>query len=818
MKAIRKPWSTVAITGFALILGAAYAPAQNAAQRAALAKISHPQSSVQPQGTTINNSQASNAGLDLPKGLAFDTAGDLFIADTANHIIREVNLLGIISTVAGTGDQGFGGDGGPATSALLDSPYGVAVDASGNLYIADTHNNRIREVSNGTITTIAGTGVAGFSGDGAAATAAMLNMPSAIALDSNANVYFTDANNNRVREIVGTTINTVAGNGTQTFSGDGGLATAAGLDSPFGVAVDSAFNIYISDTHNQRVRMVTYSTGIITTLAGNGTAGFSSDGTGASAELARPLGITVDASGIVYFADSDNNRIRTISGGQVATIAGNGQQGYSGNSGPSTSASLNTPNTVAVHGGSLAVADTQNQTVRTVSANGINTTAGKPSSQNESLLLSGSNPAVYGSGSLTLSFSNGTNVATGQITFFDGQGANPANLGSVALTANTAILNTGQLAVGTHYIVANYVGDTNNPAIASGIFVLQVTPFQLTAVANSVNLSYGQPIPALTGTLLGVLPQDAGNVTASFTSTATPTSAPGSYPITATLSGLAASNYSVVMGAGPLGSGLGSVSVGLAATQVALSSGSSLPVLGASYTLTATVTSTTAGTPTGTVSFYDGTTLLNTVPATISGGVASFSLSTLALGAHSLTAVYSGDSNFLGSTSTALAPTFLAADFTVAVTPSAQTVLPGHSVSYTLTLTPQNSTFVSPVALSVTGLPAGVTAAFSPASIAAGAAASSPVLTLSASDQAHLTPLSHALAPTAFALLLLPLAFTRRARLYSKMLLALLMLAGLTGLAGCGGFFNHPNQSYTVTITAVSGSITHTANVTLTVQ
>jgi sugar lactone lactonase YvrE len=270
-----------AVAGFVSAIGAPGAYAQNAAQQAALAQMSRARSNV--HSYTSSGVEATNVALDQPGGLAFDTAGNLYIADTDNNIIREVNLAGVISTVAGGREQGFGGDGGLATAALLDSPVGVAVDSAGNIYIGDTHNNRVREVlaSSGNIVTIAGTGVAGFSGDGGAATAALLNLPTAVAVDSNGNVYIADTNNNRIREIGGTTINTVAGNGQQVYSGDGGPATAAGLDSPDGVAVDAAFNIYIGDTHNQRVRLVTFTTGIITTLAGTGVKGIGEAGASA---------------------------------------------------------------------------------------------------------------------------------------------------------------------------------------------------------------------------------------------------------------------------------------------------------------------------------------------------------------------------------------------------------------------------------------------------------------------------------------------------------------------------------------------------------
>jgi sugar lactone lactonase YvrE len=815
-------WATVAaLLGLTFCLGTHAVMAQNAAQQAALARLAHARASVHSQLTM--NGEASNAALRLPQGLAYDAAGDLFIADTADNLVREVDLNGVITTVAGTGEQGFAGDGGPAASALLDGPTGIAVDAAGSLYIADTHNNRIRKVSAGTITTIAGTGVAGFSGDGGAASAAALSQPTAIAIDANGNLYIADTNNNRIREIAGTTINTVAGNGDQIYSGDGGLATAAGLDSPGGVAVDAAFNLYIGDTHNQRVRMVAHSTGIISTLAGTGEKSFTADGAAASAALARPRGVAVDSAGTVYVADSDNQRIRSIDGGQVATIAGSGNEGYSGDAGAATSASLDEPATVALQNSSVAISDTENNAVRLVTNGEMNTIAGSTATQKESLAISGATTVVYGTGALTATFANGSNMGTGQVTFYDGLGANPSLAGSASLSANTATLNTSLLNAGTHYLIASYAGDSSNPPITSGVFVLVVTPVQLTAVANTVNMLYGQPVPSLAGTLSGVLTRDAGSVTASYSTTATATSDPATYPISVALTGASAGNYTVVLGAAS-----GSVVIAKASSTINLTTSSAAPILGTSDTLTATVSSTTSGTPTGTVNFYDGTTLLNTTPAPLSGGVATLTLTTLPVGANSLTAVYSGNIDFIASTSAAVSATVLPPQFTISASPSAQTVLPLHSVDFTITLTPANSTFVYPVTLSVSGLPAGVTASFSPASVAAGASTTAVTLTLSAGGSARLERNLRFWGGGGAALaLLLPLFFTRRTRSTARhwssrsgFWMAVFLLALASTLAGCGdgGFFSHKSQSSTVTVTAVSGPITQTTNVTLTVQ
>jgi len=427
------------------------------------------------QSAPPNNVEATSTPLIRPHGLAYDAAGNYYIADTDQNVIRKVSTTGIITTVAGTGEQGYAGDGGPATAAILDSPQGVAVDSNNNIYVADTQNNVIREVtaSTGDISTIAGTGVAGYSGDGSTATSAILDYPTAVAVDSNGNVYIADTNNHRIREITGTTIHTVAGDGEQFFSGDGGLATAAGLDSPSGVAVDSSFNIYIGDTHNQRVRMVTYATGDISTIAGTGAEGYNGEGTATAVELARPRGVAVDNSGNVYFADSDNNMIRSIGGGNVTNIAGSGLEAFGGDGGAATSAWLDTPGAVAVSGSLLLFSDTENDVVRVLNGGTVNSTAGQ-SSSNESLVITGPTSITFGSGTLTATFSNGSNIGTGLVTFYDGEGASPAVIGSASLSGNTASVGTSSLSAGTHFIVASYAGDANNSAVASGVFALTV--------------------------------------------------------------------------------------------------------------------------------------------------------------------------------------------------------------------------------------------------------------------------------------------------------------------------------------------------------
>jgi sugar lactone lactonase YvrE len=252
-----------------------------------------------------------------PVGMAFDSLGNLFLGDAKNHRVRKVTPEGTIATVAGTGTAGFSGDGGPAAAAQLNTPRAVAIDRFGNLYVCDTENNRVRKIdTNGTITTVAGTGTAGYSGDDGPAEAAQLDNPQAIVVGIDGNIFIADTDNQRIREIGPRgQITTVAGTGRLGFSGDGGPATSARLSLPDGVAMAPNGLLYIADTHNNRIRLVDLG-GTISTFAGNGTPGFAGEGGApASAQLDEPIGVAVDDSGAVLIADAGNNRIRRVAPG-----------------------------------------------------------------------------------------------------------------------------------------------------------------------------------------------------------------------------------------------------------------------------------------------------------------------------------------------------------------------------------------------------------------------------------------------------------------------------------------------------------------------
>ena len=324
-------------------------------------------------GFSGDNGAAASAMIAGAFGIAVDSSGNLYIADQFNNRVRKVSSDGTITTVAGNGTGGFAGDKGSATSAELLTPQGVAVDSSGNIYIADTGNHVVRKVSGGTITTVAGTNVAGYGGDGAGATGALLTNPSAVAIDAAGNLYIADTSNNAIRKVTKDgTITTIVGTGRADFSGDGGPASAAVLSNPEGVAVDAAGNIYIADTGNRRIRKISVIDGTINTVAGTGALAFSGDGGLATkAALANPDGVAVDAAGNIYIADSFNNRVRVVlPNGTITTIAGTRTAGYSGDGGLATNAQLRTPSSIAVgSSGKIYVADNQNNAIRLLTLN-----------------------------------------------------------------------------------------------------------------------------------------------------------------------------------------------------------------------------------------------------------------------------------------------------------------------------------------------------------------------------------------------------------------------------------------------------------------
>jgi len=357
---------------------------------------------VSPSGTLTmvagNGSSSAGSGTQ-GHGVAADSFGNVYIADTDECAILRVDKTGAVSVFAGQGPCGYGGDGGPATSAYLYYPVGVAVDSSGNVFIADTANYRIREVtvSNGEINTVAGNGndcvIGGAAcGDGGSASSAGISDVGSLAVDGSGNVYIADEDNNEIRKFsVGGNISTVAGNGNQGYSGDGEQATSATLDYPTGVAVDSPGNIFIADSYNYRIREVTVSNGVINTVAGNGSdcesggVACGDGGLATKAGLSTVFGVAVDSSDDLFIADYDNLGIRevTASNGVIKTVAGNGIYGFAGNGVPATNAALDNPTAATTDpAGNVYVADDSNCIVRQVDATTglITTFAGTPDS------------------------------------------------------------------------------------------------------------------------------------------------------------------------------------------------------------------------------------------------------------------------------------------------------------------------------------------------------------------------------------------------------------------------------------------------------
>ena len=367
-----------------------------------------------------DGSSATAASLSAPSAVAVDSAGDVYIADTGDNLVRKVaKATGIITTVvvnvkgmadrdpvsvaldpsgnlfiaydrgaiwkvaagtgavtivAGNGMYGFSGDGGLATDAVFSAPTGLAVDLSGNIYVADSFNGRIRRIAGatGVITTVAGNGKVDFSGDGGPATSASFYNPVGVATDAAGNFYIVDSGNERIRKVTAATgvIMTVAGQGSGLYGGDGGLATGAYLATPLGVALDPYGNLYIADYYGDRIRQVAAAGGIIRTVAGNGSHGESGDGgLATNAALYAPSGVAADASGNLYLTEYSGHRIRKVAAatGIIATVAGNGEPTFGGDGGPASNASLSFPLDVTVDAaGNLYIAG--NNRVRKVAA------------------------------------------------------------------------------------------------------------------------------------------------------------------------------------------------------------------------------------------------------------------------------------------------------------------------------------------------------------------------------------------------------------------------------------------------------------------
>jgi sugar lactone lactonase YvrE len=670
--------------------------------------------------TVYNNNQTSIDGdLDQPSAIALDGAGNLYIADSLHNVIREVTpsngsyANGIMTTIAGTSSPGYTGDGGPAIDATLDGPRGLAIDGAGNLYIADTNNNVIREINAVThvITTIAGTGAAGPGGNGPALSAT-LRAPEGVAVDASGNVYVADTGNQLVRKISGGQITTIAGdgyvdaNGNGRFAGDGGPATSASLNKPLAVALDSSGNIYIADSQNNRVREVFTSgaqVGDITTFAGSSSVGFGGDGGPAtSAALYTPSGLAFDAAGNLYISDTQNERIRKVyaagpQAGDINTIAGNGALDYTGDGGAATSAAIYDPLGLAIDGqGNLFIAAALNQRVREIYATPVELLV---SSQfpvrisqasavlDQNLEDDGNSPlsitsitpdsnASYSAADTTCSTSSPVSVDT---TCTIGAQFAPTGstlgveTGHITIADNAS--NTPQIiditgtAESINAVTITILGKPN-PAVYQQNIVFSIN----VASAPSTGTPSGTVTIASDGTQIGTATLDA-NGNATFSTNSLPI---GTHTITVTYPGdsvheKGTQTYTQVV---------------LPPTQIQLTSSTpgNTAVYGTNITFTATFTGESGGPiPTGSVTFTANN---QTYVAPISpSGVATVSINNLPVGTDAVTASYAGDTNNPPSNAS-LNEVITAIQTTLQLMASNTAPTYGSDVIFTATITP----------------------------------------------------------------------------------------------------------------------------------
>lgn len=640
---------------------------------------------------------ATQSPLFLPMGGAADAGGDLYLSDSNNQRIRFVNATtGMISTVAGDGTAGFGGDGGPATSALLNTPTDVKLDGAGNFYIADSGNHAIREVNaaTGTIWTVAGIGgQSGYTGDGGLATQARLAYPSGVAFDGDHTLYISDTGNNAIRKVNLTTgiITTVAGTGIAGYSGDGGPATLGQLNYPWGIALGGDGSVYVADLSNNRVRKVSPA-GVISTVAGTGIRGYSGDGVLATqTELNVPAGVLLDVAGNIFVADSGNHLVRKVSAtnGLIQTVAGvlgggTAVDGVAANVSP-----LDGPYALFLDGpGNLYIADMFHQLVRVVSAN--LTSLSYPVMRVDRVSAPES-VAIEDDGNAALSFSAFNPISN---TALDAASTTCAVAQAVAVDQTcmlgvdftptvTGLLVTGSLSVATN--AANTPGVVD---VSGQVLAVQPTQATLTSSANPAALG-----SAITFTVV------VSNSLAS-TPTGTVNFFDGSAQIgTATLSGTGAAaitTATLTTGSHTITAVYGGDTQNAAATSqvltesvrqpttILLTSAPNPAVAATSVTFTGTVSAPNGSTlmPSGTVTFSDGATTMG-VGTLNASGVATVTTSTLVGGQHTITANYSGDNLDLVSQSAPLIQTMAKATTATTLTTSNGNVYAGLSVTFT---------------------------------------------------------------------------------------------------------------------------------------
>lgn len=685
----------------------------------------------------------------------------------------------VITTTAGSGIFGFTGSGGPALNAEFGAPAAIVMDASGNQYILDQYNGAVWKITagSGTITLIAGTGTSGYQGDGGPATSAEFSYPSSIAVDGAGNLYISDTNNNRIRMVSAATqvVSTIAGPGTQGNLGDGGPATSALISAPMGMVIHGG-SLYFADQFNARVRAINLTTGIISTVAGGGHS--SGDGEVATdAALKQPEQVTFDSSGNLYLFDRGSLLLRMVAAGtgDISTLAGNGLFGSPTPGGPATDSALGPVQGLAVDAaGNVYFSDYPNNVLK-IDA--------------KTKVLS--------------------NFAGNGYAGFSGDGGD-ALMAGLSAPQGLAFDTSGNL----------YIADFGN-------FRIREVSTPIATATPTFSVASG----AYTGTQNISITDATANATIYYTTDgSTPDTGSTKYsgPITV---GNTETIQAIAVASGYAQSAVASAAytITIPTPSIGLTASANPIFTSNPVTFTATLSS-TYGTPTGTVNFLDGTTQLGS--GTLSGGVATYTTSSLAAGSHSITAVYGGDTNFKAATSTAVAETV--EDFTFAP-PSggstSATASPGGTATYTLSVTPPSGgSSAAAITFSISGLPTGATATFTPTSVPAGAGPTNVTLTIQLPASAAATPgelRAFGDAPLALGFLLLPLLGGRRFRrsLAGKatvVAFALLALGALGGVTGCGGGSSGSTssqpQNYTLTVTATAGTLSHTTTLTLTVE
>jgi hypothetical protein len=634
---------------------------------------------------------ATEAPIFLPSGLAVDANGDLFLCDSSNNRVRRVDAAsGFISTVAGDGSAGAAGDGGPATAAQISNPAGVAIDGAGNLFIADSGNNAVRRVDamTGLITTFAGQlGVAGYQGDGGAATSALLSSPHGLALMPGGDLVISDTGNNAVRLVNITThqISTIAGTGVAGYNQDGIAATAAELNDPYGVAVRSDGTLAIADLENQRVRLVSPA-GIISTAAGTGQR---NGGTPVEQQLDGPADVAFDPAGDLFIADAGNNRVRLIlaTSGAIQTVVGINSEQFTGDGGPADQASIYGPYALFFDAvGNLWLSDTFHNRVRVI-------TGGLLAIPYSTIKVGNVSPPMVemlynqGNADLVLSTPVLQEAALDAATTTCNLAAMPPTA-ACSMGVEFAPTQTGANITGSIHWLSNAPNVSPVDALRGQVLSVDVTSVTLTSSQNPGLLGHAI---TLTATVTSDDTGRTGTVTFSEGSTTwcAAVTMNGGGSATCSLPGLALGSHSFT--AAYSGDANNAASTSAAYTEVVkqqaalvLTAAPNPAVVTSAVTLTLTAVD-ASGTPTGSIVFYDGSTALATVA--LNGlGVAQWSTQSLGISTHALSAQYAGDNANIAGTSNTVSEHVTQAVTSTTLTASAGSVTVGTYLAFTATV------------------------------------------------------------------------------------------------------------------------------------